>query len=303
MDFQIVILLISFAVTVCLGLIIIPILKRLKVGQNERDDGPQSHLQKAGTPTMGGIIMLISIIITTIIAYIHYSSMPEVASKLLPFILLSLGFGFIGFVDDYNKLILHNTKGLSPTLKMAGLLVISVMFAIYQIQINKMGTGIFIPFIKTYITLPGIIYIPLIILVMLATTNAVNLTDGIDGLAGSISAIIVATIMAISIILGKVEVTVFSCILCGAIIGFLLFNFNKAKVFMGDTGSLFLGGIIAGLAIYLKIPLLLIVIAAIPVIETISVMLQVVYFKKTGNRLFKMAPIHHHFELCRMEGK
>ena len=163
---------------------------------------------------------------------------------------------------------------------------------------NSLGTETFIPFIKTYITLPVYIYIPFIILVMLATTNAINLTDGVDGLAGCVSVVIVTTLVAISILLGLKEVTIFGSIICGAIIGFLLFNLNKAKVFMGDTGSLFLGGIIAGMAIYLKMPLILLIIALVPVCETLSVMLQVAYFKKTGKRIFKMAPLHHHFELC-----
>ena len=301
MEFQIKILLISFVATVLLGLVIIPILQKLKVGQNERDDGPESHLKKQGTPTMGGIIMLISVIISTFCGYLYYTNIknePDIARNLIPFLILSLGFGFIGFLDDFIKLILKNTKGLSPKLKMLGLLVISVFYTIYQMSYNSLGTETFIPFIKTYITLPVYIYIPFIILVMLATTNAINLTDGVDGLAGCVSVVIVTTLVAISILLGLKEVTIFGSIICGAIIGFLLFNLNKAKVFMGDTGSLFLGGIIAGMAIYLKMPLILLIIALVPVCETLSVMLQVAYFKKTGKRIFKMAPLHHHFELC-----
>lgn len=299
MEFKIKILLISFISTVLLSIVMIPIFKKLKVGQNERDDGPESHLKKQGTPTMGGVIMLISIIISTFCAYLYYINRePEIAKKLIPFLLLSIGFGFIGFLDDFIKLALKNTKGLSPKLKMLGLLIISVFFTIYQITYNQLGTETFLPFFKTSIVLPIYVYIPFIILVMLATTNAINLTDGLDGLAGSVTVIIVTTLLAISILLGIKEVTVFGSIICGAIIGFLLFNFNKAKMFMGDTGSLFLGGIISGIAIYLKMPLILLIIALVPVCETLSVIIQVTYFKKTGKRVFKMTPIHHHFELC-----
>ena len=159
------------------------------------------------------------------------------------------------------------------------------------------GTDIYIPFVHQYITLPLWIYIPFAVLVILATTNAVNLTDGIDGLSTSVTTIILTCLTVISIIWDVKETTIFGCIIIGAGLGFLLFNLHPAQVFMGDTGSLLLGGAIAGIALYLKLPLLLIIIAIIPVIETLSVILQVAYFKKTGNRLFKMSPIHHHFEL------
>ena len=297
-DFQVKVLLLAFAITVALAIVIIPILKRLKVGQNEREDGPQSHIKKQGTPTMGGIIMLISIIVCSIGGYIYYKpDEVEVAKNIIPLALVTVGFGFIGFLDDFKKLVLKNTKGLSPALKMLGLLVIAVGYTVYLTQVLNLGTDIFIPFAKTSLQMPIWLYIPFAILVMLATTNAINLTDGIDGLATSVSAIILTTFTIIAIVLDVKEVVVFGSVLVGTCLGFLIFNLHKAKVFMGDLGSLMLGGAIAGIALYLKMPILLIILALIPVIETVSVMIQVITFKLTGKRAFKMAPIHHHFEL------
>ena len=181
---------------------------------------------------------------------------------------------------------------------MFGLLIVAVAFTLYLVKILSLGTETYIPIIKQYINLPIWIYIPFAIFVLLATTNAINLTDGIDGLSTSVTTIIITALTVISIILGVKEVTLLGCTLIGACLGFLLFNLHPAKVFMGDTGSLLLGGAIAGMALYLKMPIILIVLAFIPIIETVSVMMQVAYFKKTGNRIFKMAPIHHHFELC-----
>ena len=292
-------LMISFITSIILALIIIPILKKVKVGQIERDDGPQSHLIKQGTPTMGGIIFMIAIIlcVTGIYIYLKIKNELELAQNLLPMLCLTMGFGVIGFIDDFKKLVLKNTKGLRPSAKMFGLLLISVAYTLFIMKFSNIGTETFIPIIKTYITLPTFIYIPFAILVILATTNAINLTDGIDGLSSSVSAIIITCLTVIAKINGVVEVSIFGSIVIGAVIGFLMFNLHPAKVFMGDTGSLFLGGVISGLALYLKMPLLLLIIALIPILETISVILQVAYFKKTGNRIFKMAPLHHHFEL------
>jgi phospho-N-acetylmuramoyl-pentapeptide-transferase len=299
MKFQTSILIVSFAVTIVLALIIIPILKKIKVGQIERDDGPKSHLKKQGTPTMGGIIFMLGIEICTVISYIYYKNIGEIdiANKLIPILCLTLGFGIVGFIDDFKKLVLKNTDGLKPMYKMFGLLIIAVVYTFYLLKYMNIGTDTYIPIIKQYITLPVWIYIPFAIFVMLGTTNAVNLTDGIDGLSTSVTTIILTCLVSISIILGITEVTVIGTILIGACLGFLLFNLHPAKVFMGDTGSLMLGGAIAGMALYMKMPLILMVIALIPIIETLSVMIQVVHFKRTGKRVFKMAPIHHHFEL------
>lgn len=298
MNFQIIILISTFIISVILALIIIPILKKLKVGQIERRDGPQSHLSKQGTPTMGGAIMLLAIIISVVITFLYYfKTNVEVAKNMIPLLIIAVGIGLIGFIDDFKKLILKNTKGLKPSLKMLGLLLISVIFVIYITKFTNINTGIQIPFIKTYITLPIWVYIPFSILIILATTNAVNLTDGVDGLGGSVSVIIIATLTAIGMIYKSEPIAIFGSIVCGAILGFLIFNIHPAKVFMGDTGSLMLGGIISAMAIYLGIPLLLLIIAIIPILETLSVIIQVTYYRKTKKRIFKMAPIHHHFEL------
>ena len=299
LSFEIEILLITFVISVILASIIIPILKKLKVGQIERDDGPASHLKKQGTPTMGGIIIIITMIISVIGTYIYLliTGRVDLAKNLIPLLLLTIGFGVIGFIDDYKKLVLKNTDGLKPSYKMLGLLVISVAYVLFLTQGLEIGTDTYIPIIKTYITLPTYIYVPAAIVVILATTNAINLTDGIDGLSSSISSIIITALTVIGIKIGMPEVSIFGSIVIGATIGFLMFNLHPAKVFMGDTGSLLLGGVISGLALYLKMPLLLLVIALVPVLETLSVIIQVVYFKTTGKRFFKMAPLHHHFEL------
>lgn len=298
MQYQNKILLLAFGASVILSLIIVPILRKLKVGQIEREEGPKSHLKKQGTPTMGGIIMILVII--ALGGFLHYDfskDQIEVAKSLLPLLGVAIGFGFIGFIDDFKKLILKNTKGLSPKAKMLGLLIVAVAYTIVLVYVFDIGTDIYIPFVKEYITLPIWLYIPFAVLVMLAATNAINLTDGIDGLSTSITTIMLTCLTIISILLGVKEVTAFGSILIGTCLGFLLFNLHPAKVMMGDTGSLMLGGSIAGISLYLKMPLLLLIIAIIPIIETLSVMIQVAYFKKTGNRVFKMTPIHHHFEL------
>ncbi len=292
-------LIISFVISIILGCMIIPILKKLKVGQIERDDGPQSHLKKQGTPTMGGIIIIIAmiVVVTGIYIWLSINDNKEIANKILPILLLTIGFGLIGFIDDFKKLVLKNTKGLKPSYKMIGLLVISVAYVAYLAYGLKLGTETYIPIAKMYIDMPIYLYIPFAILVILGATNAVNLTDGIDGLSSSVCVIIITCLAVIGITLQVYEVSLFASIVIGCVLGFLMFNIHPAKVFMGDTGSLMLGGVISGLALYLKMPLLLLVIALVPVLETISVIIQVAYFKKTGNRFFKMAPLHHHFEL------
>ena len=243
--------------------------------------------------------MQFGIIIGTIGGYIYYESKePEFAQKILPLLFITIGFGVIGFIDDFKKLVLRNTEGLKPAYKMLGLLVISVVYTLYLTRGINLGTETFLPFFKTYITIPMSLYIPFVIFVMLGTTNAINLTDGIDGLSTSISAIITTCLTVIAIILDVKVIVVFGSIIIGACLGFLIFNLNTAKVFMGDTGSLLLGGVISAIALYLKMPLILLIIALIPVAETLSVVAQVAYFKKTGGkRLLKMAPLHHHFEL------
>lgn len=300
MKFQMTMIIISFFVTLILSFIIIPILKRVKIGQIERDDGPESHLKKQGTPTMGGIIFIISIILCTtgVNVILHIVGHSEMVKNLFPMLCLTVGFGVIGFVDDFKKLVLKNTKGLKPSYKMFGLLLISIAYTFFIIKFCNIGTETYIPFLKMDINITSGVYIVFAILVILATTNAVNLTDGIDGLSSSISAIIIAALTAIAMIKNETEVTIFGSIVIGSVLGFLMFNLHPARIFMGDTGSLFLGGVISSIALYLKMPLLLLIIALIPIIETLSVIIQVAYFKATGGkRFFKMSPLHHHFEL------
>ena len=247
------VVIISFIMAVILGIIIIPILKKLKVGQIERDDGPKSHLKKQGTPTMGGIIMIITMIIimTGVYIYFTFNEQIDVANRLLPILILTIGFGLIGFIDDFKKLVLKNTEGLKPSYKMFGLLIISVIYVLYLTQGLHLGTQTYIPILKTYIEIPIYLYIPFTIFVLLGTTNAINLTDGIDGLSSSVSSIIITCLTVIGILWGVPEVSIFGSVVIGAVLGFLMFNLHPAKVFMGDTGSLLLGGVISALALYL----------------------------------------------------
>lgn len=296
MTTQIIYLILSFVLTAVLGKVIIPILKKLKVGQNERACGPRAHLKKQGTPTMGGIMMIITIIVLVAI-YSILNPQEELLVPILAIAIASLGFGIVGFIDDYKKVVLKNTEGLNPKLKMLGLLIISVIYTMFLIKYVGLGTDIIIPIINYNLQLPLWIFIPFTIFVMLGSTNAVNLTDGVDGLAGSVTAIMVTAISIIAMNAGYESISCFGAIVVGACGGFLIYNFHKAKVMMGDTGSLLLGGVISSMMIYLKNPLLLVLIAIIPVIETLSVIMQVVYFRFTGKRLFRMSPLHHHFEL------
>lgn len=290
MNIQIKALLASFIGTIILGIIVIPILRKMKIGQVVRDDGPQSHLKKSGTPTMGGIIMLVVIFVISAIVSTKYPSV-------LPVALVTLGYGLIGFIDDFIKLVLKNPKGLKPSLKMLGLIIVAVAFVVYLVH-SGFGTETYIPFLRDYIVIPTWAYIPCMVFIILACTNSLNLTDGLDGLASGITAIIMIFFTYAAAKYGNKEMSVFSSIVAGSTIGFLLFNMYPAKVFMGDTGSLALGGAFCSVALILKMPLILIIVAGICVIEALSVILQVTYFKLTkGKRLFKMAPIHHHLEL------
>ncbi len=283
-------LIVTFLLTLVLGFIIIPILKRLHIGQVVRDDGPKSHLGKKGTPTMGGIIMLAAIMIVSVGVSFKYPNVMPVAW-------ITLGYGVIGFLDDFIKLILKNPKGLKPSLKMLGLIFVATAFVIYLTNNNMMDT--YIPILKTTIHMPGWLFIPFAVFVILACTNSLNLTDGLDGLASGVTAIIMIFFAMVSIKLGNKDMAAFSAIVTGATIAFLFFNSHPSRVFMGDTGSLALGGAFCSVAFMLKVPLIIVVVAGVCVAEAISVILQVAYFKIThGKRLFKMAPLHHHFELC-----
>ena len=288
-------LIISFALTIVLGFIIIPILKKLKVGQVVRTDGPKDHLSKKGTSTMGGIIMLLTIVIVSLGVSVKYPGV-------LPVAFITLGYGVIGFIDDFIKLILKNPQGLKPSLKMLGLIIVATAFVVYLTYVDgaaQTSMETYIPIFKKTITIPTWLYIPFAVFVILACTNSLNLTDGLDGLASGVTAIIMLFFVIASISFGNKDMSAFSAIVAGTTIAFLFFNMYPARVFMGDTGSLALGGAFCSVALILKMPLILIVVAGVCVVEAISVILQVVYFKVTkGKRLFKMAPIHHHFELC-----
>ena len=298
MEYQIKILILSFIIGMICTLIVIPIIRKKKIGQNERDDGPSSHLKKQGTPTMGGIAMMAALIVISLVLFVDYKAKePGMAKNLIVLVIATVGFGIIGFVDDFKKVVLNNTEGLKPAYKMLGLLVIATAFTIYLVSFLDLDTGIYLPFIKTEITLPVWIYIPFAIFVMLATTNAINLTDGIDGLSTSVTTIILTCLTVIGIIFGVKEIVLIGATLIGICLAFLIFNLHPAKIFMGDTGSLLLGGAVSVMAIYLQMPLLLVIIAIIPVLETVSDIIQVSHYKRTGKRIFKMAPLHHHFEL------
>ncbi len=239
MSVQIIYLILSFVFTAILGKLVIPILKKLKIGQSEREDGPRSHLKKQGTPTMGGIMMMITILVFTAIVCLLNPD-KEFVKPILLISIASLGFGIVGFVDDFKKVVLHNTEGLNPKLKMLGLLIVSTIYTILLMQYTTVGTEILFPFTDFSLVLPNWIFIPFTIFVMLSATNAVNLTDGIDGLAASISAIMITAISILAIRLGNSEISIFGSIVIGSCLGFLVYNFHKAKVMMGDTGSLLL---------------------------------------------------------------
>lgn len=239
---------------------------------------------------MGGIIMFIAISIVCAFGCIKYPS-------IMPLLFVTLGFGVIGFVDDFLKLVMKKTDGLKPKYKMLGLTIVAVAYVCYLVFALDIGTSTYIPFIKTTIQLPIAIYIPFAVFVMLACTNCLNLTDGLDGLATGVTAIIMTFFTVVGILLKVHEVSYIGTVLVGACLGFLVFNLYPAKVIMGDTGSLALGGAFSAIALYLEMPLILIIVAGICVLEGISVIMQVSYYKLTKKRIFKMAPIHHHLEL------
>ena len=281
---------ISFAISVVLGPVIIPFLKRLKVGQTVRDEGPQAHLKKNGTPTMGGILILISIVVTSILYVKDYP-------RIIPILFVTLGFGLIGFMDDYIKVVLKRSMGLRAWQKMAMQILVTAVFAYYITHYTDVPLAMRIPFLSgTYLDW-GVLNIPILFFIVIGTVNGANFTDGLDGLASSVTVLIATffTVVAIGLESGIEPVT---CAVVGALLGFLLFNVHPASVFMGDTGSLALGGFVAATAYMMQMPIFLAIVAFIYVIEVLSVVIQVSYFKLTGGkRIFRMAPIHHHFEL------
>lgn len=292
MDYKVFIpVLISFVLSVILGPLVIPVLRRLKMDQTEREDGVQSHLKKAGTPTMGGVMILLAVVITSVIYIGRYP-------KIIPILFLTLGFGLIGFLDDYLKVVMKRSDGLYPKQKMALQIVVTAIFAFYMVKFAGVSLTMLIPFTGGKYLDIGWVAIPLMFFVVIGTVNGVNFTDGLDGLASSVT-VMVATFFTVVAVGTQSGIEPITCAVVGALMGFLLFNVFPAKVFMGDTGSLALGGFVAGTAYMLQMPLYLILVGLIYLIEVASVIIQVTYFKKTGGkRFFKMAPIHHHFELC-----
>lgn len=292
MEIQLVIpVLLSFLISVGLGPVIIPFLRRLKIGQTERMQGVSSHLKKEGTPTMGGLIFLLS---TTVTAVFYVKDYP----RIVPVLFLTLGFGLIGFLDDYLKVVLKRSDGLYPRQKMFLQILITAVFAFYMIRFSGVSLAMKLPFLPGKELSVGWLSVPLLFFVVLGTVNGVNFTDGLDGLASSVTVMVAVFFTMAAAALG-VELTPVTCAVVGSLLGFLVFNVFPAKVFMGDTGSLALGGFVAGTAYMLQMPLFLPIAGFIYVAEILSVVMQVTYFRVThGRRIFKMTPIHHHFELC-----
>lgn len=282
----------AFLIAALLSPIMIPFLRRLKFGQSIREEGPKSHQKKSGTPTMGGVMILVSIMVTTIVMTGKFST-PTMETYLLLFV--TLGYGIIGFLDDFIKVVMKRNLGLTSKQKLLGQLVVAIIFFYF---LNKMG-------FSTYIKIPGTefsidigwTYIILLIFMLVGASNAVNLTDGLDGLLAGTAAISFGAFAILAWNASQYEVAIFSIAVVGAVLGFLVFNAHPAKVFMGDTGSLALGGAIAAVSILLKLEVLLVIIGGVFVIETLSVIIQVISFKTTGKRVFKMSPLHHHYEL------
>lgn len=282
--------LISFAICVVLCPIFIPFLKKLKFGQYIREEGPESHMKKSGTPTMGGLIILVSVVITSLF-YITRNK------EILPVLFVTLGFGLVGFLDDYIKVVMKRNLGLKAWQKMLGQILVTVVFCLYIMGGENMGTTTLIPFLGEVTLSPALFVISLFIIV-LGTVNGVNFTDGLDGLASGVTVCVATFFTVVAIGTGN-GVSPITCAVVGSLLGFLLYNVYPARVFMGDTGSLALGGFVVATAYMLRMPFFVAIVGLIYLVEVLSVMIQVGYFKLThGKRFFKMAPIHHHFELC-----
>lgn len=290
MTYQIVIpVIIAFAISAILGPLVIPFLRKLKVGQTEREE-LESHQKKNGTPTMGGLMILAAITITSLFYVKDYP-------KIIPILFMTLGFGVIGFLDDYLKVVLRRSDGLLPRQKMFLQFILTTIFAIYMWFFSDVSLTMLIPFSGGKYLNIGFLALPLMYFVVIGTVNGVNFTDGLDGLATSVT-IMVATFFTVVAIGTQSGIEPITCAVAGALMGFLLFNVYPASVFMGDTGSLALGGFVAATAYMLQMPIFILIVGLIYLVEVLSVMIQVTYFKKTGGkRFFRMAPIHHHFEL------
>lgn len=292
MDYKLILpAVIAFLISVIVSPVVIPFLTKLKFGQCIREEGPKWHEKKSGTPTMGGIIFLVSTVVT---ALIFLKGNPDV----VPVLFVTLGFGLIGFLDDYIKVVMKRNLGLRAWQKMSLQILVTGVFCFYVMKFTDVGTKIIVPFVKDMTIEMSWLYIPFVFFVVLGSVNGVNLTDGLDGLAASVTVLVATFFSVVALGFGSTVYPIAAAVV-GGLLGFLVFNVYPAKVFMGDTGSLALGGFVASTAIVLRLPLFIVIVGFIYVAETLSVMLQVGYFKLThGKRLFKMAPIHHHFEMC-----
>jgi phospho-N-acetylmuramoyl-pentapeptide-transferase len=279
---------VAFVLALIMGPLLIPILRRMKFGQQIRTDGPQGHMKKQGTPTMGGVIILLALALASL-------RFADKNTDLLILLIASLGYGLVGFLDDYIKIVFKRSMGLTAKQKLSGQLVISAIVCYLLIQQGQ-RTDLFIPFTDFHFN-PGWLYFPLMAVLMLGASNAVNFTDGLDGLLAGTSAIAFGAYTIIAMNHTQPEAAIFSAAMVGAVLGFLVFNAHPAKVFMGDTGSLGIGGGLVAVAILTKAELLLAIIGGVFLIEILSVVIQVISFKTRGKRVFKMSPIHHHFEL------
>ena len=286
----------AFGVAASAGLILVPMLRRLKAGQMIREDGPTWHMSKQGTPSMGGLMFILAIAVAILIAGAEQLILGS--SGHLVVFLFALVFGIIGFIDDFQKLRHKANEGLTAPQKFLLQLAASIFFTIWLRKIGYLTPNLYIPFFNVEIALPWVVYMVFSAFVMVGTVNAVNLTDGVDGLATGVTIPVALFYLAVSSWYGRNDVGVLAAALAGGLFAFLIYNFHPAKVFMGDTGSLFLGGMVCGLAFALNIPMAIPVIGLIYVAEVVSDIIQVVYFKKTGGkRFFRMAPLHHHLEL------
>ncbi|MDW0111868.1 phospho-N-acetylmuramoyl-pentapeptide-transferase [Sporosarcina saromensis] len=284
---------VAFILTALIGMAIIPLLRRLKFGQSIREEGPDAHKKKAGTPTMGGLIFLSSIIITMLA--LSYIVEDVLTTQTIVLMIVLAGFGVIGFLDDFIIVVMKRNLGLTSIQKLIGQIIIAII-AYFLLKMGPFDTTVGISFTDLSIDL-GIFYVAFLVFWLVGFSNAVNLTDGLDGLVAGTSTIAFAVFGVYGLVYEQVDIAIFSFVVAGAMLGFLLFNMKPAKVFMGDTGSLALGGVLAMLSILVKQELLLLIIGIVYVVETLSVMIQVTSFKLTGKRVFKMSPIHHHFEL------
>jgi len=284
---------ISLLTVLVTGPVLIPWLHKLKFGQQILEIGPNWHKKKAGTPTMGGIMFICGTVIAMAVALAI-----DFDVKLLMMLLISLGFGLIGFVDDYVKVVKKRNLGLTAKQKFLLQAILAVVYILVLKETGNLNTQIIIPFIKRAVVLPWWLYIAFILFVVTGTVNAVNLTDGLDGLCSSITCIVALFFALAGMVFADKVPVYFAMAILGGVLGFLKFNRYPAKVFMGDTGSLFLGGAISVLAVGMKLPLILIIAGFVYLFETLSVIIQVASFKLTGKRVFKMSPIHHHFEMC-----